>query len=75
VKGCERQYELWRRFMIAQGEDGNAWYQKHLAKDHPVEISTWVGTLMSRAPRRRDHTDRLARRLQAVVRRRSGARQ
>ena len=27
------------------GEDGNAWYQKHLAKDHPVEISTWVGAL------------------------------
>ena len=42
---CERQYELWRRFMMAQGEDANAWYQKHLAKDHPVPISTWVGTL------------------------------
>ena len=44
----ERQYELWRRYMIAQGEDGNAWYQKHLAKDHPVEISTLV-TMLSEA--------------------------
>jgi tRNA (cmo5U34)-methyltransferase len=41
----ERQYELWRRFMTAQGEDGGAWYQKHLAKDHPVEIAAWVNTL------------------------------
>ena len=35
----ERQYELWRQYMIAQGEDGTAWFQKHLARDHPVEIS------------------------------------
>jgi len=41
----ERQYELWRRHMMAQGEDGDAWYQKHLAKDHPIELSAWVGTL------------------------------
>lgn len=41
----ERQYELWRRYMIAQGEDGNTWYQKHLAKDHPVEISALVAML------------------------------
>jgi len=41
----ERQYELWRRFMTAQGEDGETWYQKHLAKDHPVEIAAWVSTL------------------------------
>ena len=41
----ERQYELWRGFMTAQGEDGDAWYQKHLAKDHPVEISAWLGML------------------------------
>lgn len=41
----ERQYELWRRFMIEQGEDGGAWYQKHLAKDHPVEISALVTML------------------------------
>ena len=42
----ERQYELWRRFMTAHGEDGDAWYQKHLHKDHPVEIAAWVSTLM-----------------------------
>ena len=41
----ERQYELWRRYMNAQGEDGNAWYQKHLAKDHPVEISALLRML------------------------------
>jgi len=41
----ERQYELWRRFMTAQGEDGDVWYQKHLHKDHPVEIAAWVSTL------------------------------
>jgi tRNA (cmo5U34)-methyltransferase len=41
----EQQYELWRRYMAAQGEDPDAWYEKHLAKDHPVEISTWVRTL------------------------------
>jgi tRNA (cmo5U34)-methyltransferase len=41
----ERQYELWRRYMMSQGEDGNAWYQKHLAKDHPIEVSAWVRTL------------------------------
>lgn len=44
----ERQYELWQRFMIEQGEDGAAWYQKHLAKDHPIDISTLV-TLLSQA--------------------------
>jgi hypothetical protein len=37
----ERQYGLWRRFMASQGEDGEAWYPTHLAKDHPVEISAW----------------------------------
>jgi hypothetical protein len=41
----ERQYELWRSFMSSRGEDGEAWYQKHLAKDHPVEISSWIRTL------------------------------
>ena len=41
----ERQYELWRGFMREQGEDGDAWYQKHLAKDHPVQISAWLGML------------------------------
>ena len=41
----EWQYELWRRYMNAQGEDGNAWYQKHLAKDHPVEISALIAML------------------------------
>jgi hypothetical protein len=40
-----RQYEAWRRFMTERGEDGEAWYQKHLAKDHPVEISSWIGAL------------------------------
>src|SRR4051812_44519576 len=34
-----RQYEVWRRFMASQGEDAEAWYQKHLAKDHPVQLS------------------------------------
>jgi tRNA (cmo5U34)-methyltransferase len=38
----ERQYELWRRHMVEQGEDGNVWYEKHLAKDHPVETSAWL---------------------------------
>ena len=41
----ERQYQAWRQFMSSQGEDGEAWYQKHLAKDHPVELSTWLGQL------------------------------
>lgn len=41
----ERQYELWQRHMKEHGEDGNAWYQKHLAKDHPVELSAWIATL------------------------------
>src|SRR2546425_747537 len=41
----ELQYELWRRFMTTRGEDGRIWYQKHLAKDHPVEITPWVNAL------------------------------
>ena len=41
----DRQYELWRRFMTAQGEDADAWYRKHVAKDHPIEIESWVSTL------------------------------
>ena len=41
----EQQYELWRRFMNAQGEDGGEWYKRHVSKDHPVEISDWVTTL------------------------------
>ncbi len=45
---CERQYELWRQYMAAQGEDGTVWYQKHLAKDHPVEISALL-TMLSEA--------------------------
>ena len=40
-----QQYELWRRFMDAQDEKGDEWYQKHLAKDHPVVISEWTKTL------------------------------
>ena len=31
--------------MIGQGENGEAWYQKHLAKDHPVEISALIAML------------------------------
>ena len=42
----ERQYELWRQHMTAEGEDGSAWYQKHLAKDHPIEISTLLAMLL-----------------------------
>lgn len=41
----ERQYELWRRFMASQGEDGEAWYQRHVAKDHPVQVSDWTRML------------------------------
>ncbi|HEY4186383.1 MAG TPA: class I SAM-dependent methyltransferase [Polyangia bacterium] len=41
----ERQYEMWRRFMASQGEDADAWYQRHLAKDHPVEMSRWIRML------------------------------
>jgi tRNA (cmo5U34)-methyltransferase len=41
----QQQYELWRRFMDERGEDGDSWYQKHVAKDHPVEISGWTKTL------------------------------
>jgi hypothetical protein len=43
-----RQYELWQQFMTSQGGDGHAWYQKHLAKDHPVELSSWLA-ILSRA--------------------------
>ena len=39
------QYELWRRFMQSNGEDGVRWYEKHVAKDHPVEIDEWIGML------------------------------
>jgi tRNA (cmo5U34)-methyltransferase len=41
----ERQYKLWRRHMTEQGEDGNAWFEKHREKDHPVEMPTWLATL------------------------------
>jgi tRNA (cmo5U34)-methyltransferase len=41
----EQQYEMWRRFMASQGEDADAWYQKHLAKDHPVQVSWWTRIL------------------------------
>lgn len=40
-----QHYELWKRFMFRQGEDGDAWYRKHLAKDHPMEISAWTRML------------------------------
>jgi tRNA (cmo5U34)-methyltransferase len=40
-----RQYEMWRRFMGSQGEDAEAWYQRHLAKDHPVQASRWTQML------------------------------
>jgi len=40
-----QQYELWRRFMDRQGEMGDVWYQKHVAKDHPLELSTLVEML------------------------------
>jgi tRNA (cmo5U34)-methyltransferase len=41
----EQQYRLWQEFMLAQGEDGMFWYQKHLIKDHPAQISTLVSML------------------------------
>ncbi len=41
----EDQYQLWRAFMAAQGEDGDAWYNKHIVKDHPAEISALVSML------------------------------
>src|SRR5262245_48953725 len=41
----ERQYELWRRFMNSEGEDGEAWYKKHLGKDHPVQVPWWIRVL------------------------------
>ena len=41
----EKQYQAWRQFMTSQGEDGEAWYQKHLAKDHPVELAAWLRQL------------------------------
>jgi tRNA (cmo5U34)-methyltransferase len=41
----ERQYDLWRRHMTEHGEDGTAWFEKHRAKDHPVEMPTWFATL------------------------------
>ena len=44
----ERQYELWRQYVTAQGEDAELWYQKHLAKDHPIEISALL-TMLSEA--------------------------
>ena len=44
----ERQYQLWQQHMAEQGEDGTVWYQKHLAKDHPVEISALL-TMLSEA--------------------------
>lgn len=33
-----RQYELWKAFMAKNGEDAEAWYRKHLAKDHPATL-------------------------------------
>ena len=41
----ERQYEMWRQFMLSKGEDGEAWYRKHVAKDHPVQVSGWTRKL------------------------------
>lgn len=41
----EHQYQLWRAFMATQGEDGDAWYNKHIAKDHPAEISELLSML------------------------------
>ena len=41
----ERQYVMWRQFMDSRGEDGEAWYRKHLVKDHPKEASEWMRLL------------------------------
>ena len=41
----ERQYRLWQEFMVSQGEDGMFWYEKHLMKDHPMEVSALVSML------------------------------
>ena len=41
----ERLYQLWRDYMAGQDEDGMSWYQKHLAKDHPAEMSTLISML------------------------------
>ena len=41
----EYQDQLWREFMTENGEDGMAWYRKHLEKDHPVPISLLLSML------------------------------
>lgn len=38
----ESQYQLWRAFMVANGEDGERWFKKHLEKDHPAMTSSLV---------------------------------
>ncbi len=41
----ERQYQLWREFMVQNGEDGDQWYRKHLEKDHPASVSSLLALL------------------------------
>lgn len=38
-------YAHWRKFMFRQGEEGSAWYKKHLEKDHPVTIDDQLAWL------------------------------
>lgn len=33
------QYELWKNHMSLSGEDPDFWYDKHIAKDHPMTLS------------------------------------
>lgn len=40
-------YRRWRDFMTSNGENGQHWYRKHLAKDHPASVKRQLDWLRS----------------------------
>jgi tRNA (cmo5U34)-methyltransferase len=42
----DHQYQLWRAHMIANGEDGASWFERHRRKDHPAPIEELTRMLM-----------------------------
>lgn len=41
----EEQYIIWKEHMRSHGEDAHAWYEKHMAKDHPITIEEHLAWL------------------------------
>ena len=44
---AEWHYRRWREFMAGNGEDGEYWYRKHVAKDHPAPVEKQMDWLRS----------------------------